>query len=121
MKLGIVGSRKFVDYEYIKQKVLENYRIEDIDTIVSGGAKGVDSCAEEFAREFNKQMIVFHPDWDTYGKQAGFLRNGDIVAASDELIAFPGVTHGTRDTIQKAHYDGKKVIIYEVGHLCLNS
>lgn len=47
--IAIVGSRDFTDYEFFKTKVeylLQNIKEEII--IVSGGAKGVDSLANQY-------------------------------------------------------------------------
>ena len=43
VKIAIVGSRTFNDYEFLKSAVLEVLRIEDISLIISGGADGVDT------------------------------------------------------------------------------
>jgi len=46
MKIGIIGSRTFNDYNQMKN-TLDS--IEHIDLIISGGAKGADSFAERYA------------------------------------------------------------------------
>ena len=51
IKLAIVGSRDFTDYERFKEAVLQtllnwNVNKTDIEYIVSGGAKGADTLAE---------------------------------------------------------------------------
>ena len=113
MKLGLVGSRNFYDYKSFKSavfQVIEEWNDEkrennegDIMSIVSGGAPGADTLAEKLARELNVQMIVFKPDWTTYGKAAGIRRNTDIVNASTHMIAFPSRKgKGTQDSIRKA-------------------
>jgi len=115
MKLGVIGSRLFNDYEFVKSKIIENFTVSDIDTIVSGGAKGVDTLRERFADEFNLQKDITKPDWKKYGKGAAFIRNQDIVNGSDCLIAFPiKSSGGTWDTIRKATKAGKPVKIFEV-------
>ena len=44
MKLAIVGSRKLtVD--------ISEYMPDEVDEIVSGGAKGIDTCAAEYAKK----------------------------------------------------------------------
>jgi predicted Rossmann fold nucleotide-binding protein DprA/Smf involved in DNA uptake len=44
MKLAIVGSRTFNDYEKLKNTILSLIDLQDIKQIISGGAKGVDTC-----------------------------------------------------------------------------
>jgi len=115
MKLGVVGSRLFDDYDFVKDKILKTFDINEVDTIVSGGAKGVDTLGERFAEEFNLKKDITKPDWKKYGKGAAFIRNGDIVNNSDYLIAFPiKESGGTWDTIRKAEKAGKKVVVFEV-------
>lgn len=51
MKIGIVGSRTFLDYKLVK-KALAEYLSKHDDLIkVSGGAEGADSLGERFADE----------------------------------------------------------------------
>ena len=71
----VVGSRGFADYELLEStldKLLINYR--DI-TIVSGGAKGADSLAEEYAAANGYECMVFKADWQQHGRAAGIIRN----------------------------------------------
>lgn len=103
MNLGIVGSRDFNDYIKLKTEILKLYPIEQIKCIVSGGANGADKLGERFADEYNLDKKIFYPDWNKYGKRAGFIRNKDIVENSDKLIAFwDGVSKGTKLTIDLA-------------------
>jgi predicted Rossmann fold nucleotide-binding protein DprA/Smf involved in DNA uptake len=115
MKLGIIGSRLFDDYEFAKSKILENFDVKIIDTVVSGGAKGVDTLGERFADEFGLKKDISKPDWKKHGKGAAFIRNQEIVDHAEELIAFPiRESGGTWDTIRKAQKAGKRVIVFEV-------
>jgi len=114
MKIAIIGSRTFLDYELlsdtIKKYLSENNLI--IKSVVSGGAKGADTLAEKFALENTIEMIVFKPDWKRFGKRAGFMRNTLIIENSDVVFAFwDGKSSGTKDSIEKAKSLNKKVII----------
>ena len=114
-KLAIVGSRDFEDYETMKTFILSNIKLDEFDTIVSGGAQGADKLAEKFADEFKKLKVVFKPNWSRYGEQAGYLRNTDIIETADECAAFlnnPEST-GTRDSIKKAKEKGMTLYIWE--------
>ena len=112
MIVGIVGSRNFTDFKKLCD-VIENFGIK-ITSIVSGGASGADTLAELFADKHNIPIIVIKPDWGKNGKSAGFIRNGEIVANVDVVLAFwDGVSKGTEDTIKKAaRYKKTTVIIY---------
>lgn len=115
MKLAIIGSRGFDDYELVKS-VLSDY-VDKVTMVVSGGAKGADSLGEKWANENNIQTLIFKPDWKKYGKKAGHLRNTDIIQNCDMCVAFwDGVSTGTNDSIKKAKKFGKevKIINYEI-------
>lgn len=98
MRIGIIGSRGFNNYILVKD-VMSEY-INNVDVIVSGGAKGADTFGEIWAKEHNKETLIFLPDWNKYGKRAGFIRNQDIVKNSDLIIAFwDGYSKGTKSSI----------------------
>lgn len=112
MKLAIIGSRLFNNYLKLEREVLSNYELKDIESIVSGGAKGADSLGAEFAKRHQLQLIEFIPEWKKYGRKAGYLRNTLIVDEADCIIAFlEGESRGTWDSIQKALKLNKPVII----------
>lgn len=112
MKLAIVGSREFNDYSLMKEKYLEVSKDYDIDCIVSGGARGADSLAEQIAKDFDLELKVFPAEWNKFGRGAGMMRNTTIVENSDIILAFPiGKSVGTWDTIRKAKNSNKKVFI----------
>jgi len=50
---------------------------EDI-TIISGGAKGADTLAIQYAKERGYKLIVKNAEWDEFGKSAGYIRNKEM-------------------------------------------
>lgn len=112
MRLAIVGSREFNDYQKLYDILAEHFYHRKITAIVSGGAKGADSLARKYAENFNIEYIEFLPDWDKYGKSAGFIRNKDIVEKSDFVLAFwDGKSNGTRHSINIARELKKPTMI----------
>jgi hypothetical protein len=96
MRVAIIGSRS------ITVNNLEKYIPKNTSEIVSGGAVGVDKCAEKFAFENNIKFTVFLPDYNKYGKAAPLKRNLEIIDYSDIVLAFwDGKSHGTRHVIKK--------------------
>lgn len=83
MKFAIIGGRDFNDKDLL-YKTLNDY---DITEIISGGARGADSLAEQYAYDNNIKMVVFKPDWSK-GRSAGLIRNHDIISNADAVIAF---------------------------------
>lgn len=106
IKLAIVGSRSFNNYELLKKEI-NNFISENdfsINQIISGGARGADNLGEKYAKELNIETQIFYPDWNKYGKKAGFIRNEDIINNSDVIIAFwDGQSHGTKHDIELAN------------------
>ncbi len=109
MKLAIVGSRDFDDYEFLKKMI----QYHPCTQIISGGARGADTLAKRYAVEHGIPLREFIPDWDTFGKSAGFRRNEQIVKACDELVAlWDGISRGTKHSIDLADKAGKPVYKY---------
>lgn len=109
MKLLIAGSRSITDFD------LESIVPEGVDTIISGGAKGIDTLAEEYADRHNIEKIIVRPEYSRYGKAAPIKRNYDMVDMCDEvLVIWDGVSRGTKSTVSYAEKKGKKVTIIEV-------
>ncbi len=109
LRIAIVGSRKF---ENLTQVIDYVNSLPDDVMIISGGAEGVDETAVMTARLRGLDTKVFLPDWKTNGKAAGMMRNTDIVADCDQLVAFwDGESKGTKDSIDKATKAGKDVVI----------
>lgn len=108
-RVAIVGSR---DYPYLGLvREFVNSLPLHVE-VVSGGARGVDRTAEFAARARGLSVRSIPADWNTHGRAAGFLRNTEIVAAADEVVAFwDGRSRGTFDTINKARAAGKPVRI----------
>lgn len=85
-RVGVVGSRGFRNYEQI---VRELKKILEMDyEIVSGGAIGVDSMAQRFAKEYGYNIYIIYPKYHIYGKSATFIRNKEIVKNSNIVVAF---------------------------------
>lgn len=115
MKLAIVGSRTFNDYELLKNeinKLISEYNITEITEIVSGGAKGADSLAERYAKENNLKLTIFPAEWDKYGKKAGYIRNDKIWQYADLGVAFwDGKSKGTQHSFKLAEKYKKRLKI----------
>ena len=113
MKLAIVGSRTFNDYALLANTVFSSLcPLDYIEEIISGGAKGADMLGENFAENNGIPFTAYKPDWNKYGKSAGFIRNQTIVDNCDMVLAFwEGESRGTADTIEKAKKAKKPTFI----------
>jgi hypothetical protein len=125
VRIIVAGSREFNNYKMLNE-VLSGYvsGIEKDDiTIISGRATGADTLGEKFAAEHNIKCEMFPADWEKYGKEAGFIRNGEMAKFAIEdgshgvLFAFwDGRSNGTKDMINKATANDieKHIIVYKV-------
>lgn len=112
MNLAIVGSRNFNDYDLLEKTILDLYDVRKIKYIVSGGAYGADKLAEDFSEKYKIDTKIYIPEWDIYGKKAGYLRNVKIIENCDEVIAFwDNESPGTKITIDLAKKKGKYVVV----------
>ena len=109
MPLAIIGSRDCPAVD------IEEYLDEMPDAIVSGGAKGADTYAREFAIKKGIKIIEFLPDYAKYGRAAPLVRNRLIIDCCDEVLAFwDGKSKGTKYTIDYAKKMGKPVRIVQL-------
>ncbi len=108
MRLAITGSRKYTDYEELKRVVKS--LAPNTEVIISGGAKGADQLAARYAKEHGLELEEIRPDYKRhFAKVAPLIRNSEIVAKADKVIAFYYQTQsgGTLDTAKKAMAAGK--------------
>lgn len=109
MKIAVIGSRG------IGSLALEQFLPDDVTEIISGGARGVDSLAERFARSQGIPVTVFLPDYPQYGRKAPLVRDRLIAEACDVLYAFwDGVSTGTAYTVKYARDIGKTVRLFRL-------
>lgn len=102
MKTIIAGSRTITDYKVLSD-VLNTLVEFPITQVFSGGARGVDSLAIQWAHEKNLPLQIFHADWDTHGKAAGPIRNQLMAAHAEALVAlWDGKSRGTANMIEIA-------------------
>lgn len=109
MKAAIIGSRGLV----LNTSDIEFYLPAATTEIISGGAKGVDALAKNFAIENNYNYVEFLPNYEKYGKAAPLIRNNEIIDCADIVIAlWDGKSKGTEYVINECKKIGKSLIIY---------
>ncbi len=107
MKVAIIGSRG------INNVKLEDYLPEGITEIVSGGARGVDTCARNYALSRGIPLKEFLPDYESFGRSAPLRRNIEIIDYADIVLAFwDGKSRGTAFVIENCRKRNKKVVVY---------
>jgi hypothetical protein len=111
LKLAIIGSRSFTDYSSFKKRI----QYINIGEIVSGGANGADSLAEQYAKENNIPIKIFKPNWEKFGKSAGYIRNKQIIDYADQVVAFWDYqSKGTKHSIDISRKQNKLKHIFKI-------
>ncbi len=112
MKVAVIGSRSFEEYERMR-RVLDS--LPSIDEIVTGNARGANALADAYAKERGIPLRVFSADWRRWRKGAAERRNRLIIEASDLAVAFwDHSSPGTRMEIRIAEEFRKEVRIESV-------
>ena len=94
MKVAVIGSRG------LTVSNLQDYLPPDTTEIISGGARGIDSCAKQYTLKNGLKYTEFLPEYDKYGRAAPIKRNILIIDAAELVIAFwDGESRGTKFVI----------------------
>ena len=114
-RIAIVGSRSRTDPETVDRLVAA---MPAGTVIISGGAPGPDTWAEEAAHKYGLAVEIFRPELEGARSQGQktrryHKRNQMIVDAVDEVFALvsPQRAGGTEDTISRAIRKGKPVTL----------
>ncbi len=120
--IAIVGSRRYTRMDHFRT-ILDPIMLSHLETgvmLVSGGAIGADSLAEQYAEETYTPIVVYLPLWDRYGKAAAYIRNKKIIDSCDEVIAFWDMkSQGTKMSIELATQAGKPIKIVNIRELLI--
>ncbi|MEA2095597.1 MAG: SLOG family protein [Candidatus Cloacimonadota bacterium] len=109
MKLAVIGTKKFTDFNFLS---ITLKKIFNIEMIISGGAPGTDTLAKKYAIHNKIEFLEFPPDYKKFGDKAKHFRDKLIAKECDELIAFwDGECEGTKYTMDYAKQLEKPVNI----------
>ena len=107
MKVAVIGSRG------LSVSDLGRYHPENTTEIVSGGAKGVDTSAREYAWAHGIKLTELLPEYTRFGRSAPLKRNITIIEYSDIVLAFwDGKSRGTKFVIDNCRKLGVEVRVY---------
>ncbi len=112
MKVAIIGSRGLTIHDF------SAFLPTETDEIVTGGAKGIDKCAEEFAERNGYKLKIFYPAYKLFGRAAPLKRNLTIIDYADLVLAFwDGNSKGTKYVIDNCKKRNKPVRVIRVMQL----
>ena len=107
MKVAVIGSRGLTVSDFGR------YLPENTTEIVSGGAKGVDTSAKEYAKSNGIKLTEFLPEYTRFGRSAPLKRNITIIEYADIVLAFwDGKSRGTKFVIDNCRKLGVEVRVY---------
>lgn len=109
MKVAIIGSRSLLDLN------IKNHIPKKATLIITGGARGIDQLAENYADEKQIPKLVIKPEYKKYGRAAPLIRNKKIIENSNIVVIFwDGKSKGTQYAIKYAFSLGKQIVIHRV-------
>jgi SLOG family YspA-like protein len=116
MRILVTGDRHYNRGDYIASmfKVLTDgiqttkglLKLNDMNTIIEGGASGADSLAGQFGTALGWEIDVYEADWNRYGRGAGPKRNKLMYEGSnpDVVLAFHRRIMDSRGTKHMVNY-----------------
>ena len=110
MKVAVIGSRGLLVDN------LGKYLPDDTTEIISGGAKGVDASAREYALRHGMKLTEYLPEYSRYGRAAPLKRNITIIEDADLVLAFwDGTSRGTKFVIDSCEKRNIPIKVYLLG------
>lgn len=110
MKVAVIGSRGLLVDD------LGKYLPDDTTEIISGGAKGVDASAREYALRHGMKLTEYLPEYSRYGRSAPLKRNITIIENADLVLAFwDGASRGTKFVIDNCKERNIPIKVYLLG------
>lgn len=118
MNIIIAGSSTFQDYELLERKMdTLTAQLDDI-VVFSGYADGADKLGERWAFENRFTVKRFRPDWKEHGKQAGIIRNQEMLTEAGPkcavIVFWDGQSKGSKDMIDRAKKAGVKLKVIRI-------
>ena len=109
--LLVCGGRDYTDKERLWVTLNDYLHDWGVIRVVTGGARGADTLAEEWAKIQEVECSVYHADWAKHGRAAGPIRNQQMLddGRPTLVVAFPG-GRGTADMVRRARKAGIEVI-----------
>ena len=105
----VCGGRDFTDRAAVFA-ALDAVLAQGPVHVITGGARGVDSLAIEWAEQRGVSWQTYAADWRRHGNRAGPIRNQQMIdeGKPDFVLGFPGGS-GTADMLSRARRAGVMV------------
>ncbi len=113
MKVVVAGSRT-ITYSAIVVAAIRESGFQ-LTELVSGGCRGVDRVAEQWAYGMGIPIRRFIPDWSHYGRSAGPRRNRQMAEYADAgVVVWDGKSRGRKNMAEELEKLGKPVHLVNV-------
>lgn len=102
LRVLVTGGRDYANVEAVEHALREVGRLSDEDELlcIHGGARGLDSIADQVALDLGWWVTIYPAEWKLHGKSAGPIRNRRMADTKPDMcIAFPG-GRGTADMVK---------------------
>ena len=112
--LAVCGGRELDDWALVREAMDSIHDSHTIDKLISGGCRGADKLAEDWAHLNLVDTDVYEANFAQHGKSAGPRRNQEMLdlGKPDMLLAFPG-GRGTADMVRRSIKSGIPVAIVD--------
>jgi YspA, cpYpsA-related SLOG family len=117
VKLLVCGSRDYTDIDKVYHVLdAELARVGPALLIISGGARGADTIAHQWATDRKVDHLILYAKWEVEGKGAGPIRNRRMLRNKPKKVfAFHediDKSRGTRDMVKIAREAGVRVKVF---------
>lgn len=111
MRLLVCGGRNFNDRFFLCAWLDRLHAERPASCVITGGARGADTLAAEWARSRGIQTSTFPANWTEHGYAAGPIRNQRMLdeGRPDMVVSFQG-GRGTADMTRRARAAGLHVV-----------
>jgi hypothetical protein len=119
MRLLVCGDRKWNDIKLVREEIMDFIKnIDQIDSLITGGARGADDCGILCAIELGIPFEIFEADWDRQGKRAGPLRNQRMLedGKPDYVLAFHDDFDNSKGTKSMVNIAKKAGVMFNIIH-----
>ena len=114
MKIAVIGSRDFKNKELF-DKIMDKEFTNLFNTMVTGGARGVDTWAIEWSKKDCVYCEVIRPI-NPANKLDYLFRNIEIITKADKILVFwDGKSKGTKFVIDYAKARNKDMEVFKEG------
>lgn len=119
MKILICGDRDWTHWEPIHNFIdgMAFQEGEEHLVIITGGARGADTIARDYAESLGIKTLTFPAEWDKYGRERLLVCNQKMLEAGpDKVFAFHNDianSKGTKDMVNRARKAGIPTTIME--------